>query len=115
MLQKVTLGYFERDEAGRMQSRSREVIVEAASGDDAAARALTEHGPALERLAGYDPGQASGRVAVLGVDTAADDRSQTTDDRSQMTDVREQISGEKEHKKSKIASRATREPRAGRS
>ena len=73
MLQKVTLGYFERDEAGRMQSRSREVIVEAASGDDAAARALTEHGPALERLAGYDPGQASGRVAVLGVDTAAAD------------------------------------------
>jgi hypothetical protein len=73
MLQKVTLGYFERDEAGRMQSRSREVIVEAASGDDAAAKALAEHGSALERLAGYDPGQATGRVAVLGVDTPAAD------------------------------------------
>ena len=71
MLQKVTLGYFERDEAGRMQSRSREVVVEAASGDDAAAKALAEHGPGLERRAGYDPGQASGRVAVLSVDTPA--------------------------------------------
>ena len=69
MRQKVTLGYFERDEAGRMQSRSREVIVEAASGDDAAALALAQYGPELERLAGYDPGQASGRIAVLGVDT----------------------------------------------
>jgi hypothetical protein len=47
MRQKVTLGYFERDEAGRMQSRSREVVVEAASGDDAAAKALAEHGSAL--------------------------------------------------------------------
>jgi hypothetical protein len=73
MLQKVTLGYFERDEAGRMQSRSREVVVEAASGDDAAAKALAEHGPGLERLAGYDPGQATGRVAVLGVDTPSGD------------------------------------------
>jgi hypothetical protein len=74
MRQKVTLGYFERDEAGRMLSRSRAVIVEAPSGDEAAALALAEHGPELERLAGYDPGQASGRVAVLGVDTpAADD------------------------------------------
>ena len=71
MLQKVTLGYFERDEAGRMLSRSREVVVEAASGDDAAAKALAEHGPALQQLAGYDPGQTSGRVAVLGVDMAA--------------------------------------------
>jgi hypothetical protein len=69
MLQKVTLGYFERDEAGRMLSRSREVVVEAASGDDAAAKALAEHGPGLERFAGYDPGQTTGRVAVLGVDT----------------------------------------------
>ena len=69
MRQKVTLGYFERDEAGRMLSRSRAVIVEAPSGDEAAALALAEHGPELERLAGYDPGQASGRVAVLGVDT----------------------------------------------
>ena len=74
MLQKVTLGYFERDEAGRMQSRSREVVVEAASGDDAAAKALAQHGPGLERLAGYDPGQATGRVAVLGVDTPSRDR-----------------------------------------
>ncbi|MGH6879760.1 hypothetical protein [Hypericibacter sp.] len=74
MRQKVTLGYFERDEAGRMLSRSRAVIIEAPSGDEAAALALAEHGPELERLAGYDPGQASGRVAVLGVDTpAADD------------------------------------------
>jgi hypothetical protein len=71
MRQKVTLGYFERDEAGRMLSRSRAVIVEAPSGDEAAALALAEHGPELERLAGYDPGQASGRVAVLGVDTPA--------------------------------------------
>jgi hypothetical protein len=69
MLQKVTLGYFERDEAGRMLSRSRAVVVEAASGDDAAAKALAEHGPKLARLSGYDPGQAAGRVAVLGVDT----------------------------------------------
>lgn len=68
MRQKVTLGYFERDEAGRMLSRSRAVIVEAPSGDEAAALALAEHGAELERLAGYDPGQASGRVTVLGVD-----------------------------------------------
>lgn len=73
MLQKVTLGYFERDEAGRMLSRSRAVVVEAPSGDEAAALALAEHGPELERLAGYDPGQVSARVAVLGVDTAAAD------------------------------------------
>jgi len=73
MRQKVTLGYFERDEAGRMLSRSREVVVEATSGDDAAAKALAEHGQALERLAGYDPGQTSGRVAVLGVDTVTAD------------------------------------------
>jgi hypothetical protein len=73
MRQKVTLGYFERDEAGRMLSRSRAVIVEAASGDEAAAQALAAHGAELERLAGYDPGQTSGRVAVLGVDTVTDD------------------------------------------
>jgi hypothetical protein len=73
MRQKVTLGYFERDEAGRMLSRSREVIVEAGSGDEAAAQALAEHGAELERLAGYDPGQTSSRVAVLGVDTATGD------------------------------------------
>lgn len=73
MRQKVTLGYFERDEAGRMQSRSRAVIVEAASGDDAAAKALAEHGPELEQLSGYDPEQATGRVAVLGVDTPSSD------------------------------------------
>ena len=73
MRQKVTLGYFERDEAGRMLSRSRAVIVEAASGDEAAALALAEHGPELERLAGYDPGLAGGRVAVLGVDMPAAD------------------------------------------
>ena len=80
MRQKVTLGYFERDEAGRMLSRSRAVIVEAPSGDEAAALALAEHGPELERLAGYDPGQASGRVAVLGVDTPAADSGPSTQD-----------------------------------
>jgi hypothetical protein len=69
MRQRVTLGYFERDEAGRMFSRGREVIVEAASGDEAAAQALAEHGAELERLAGYEAGQNSARVAVLGVDT----------------------------------------------
>ena len=80
MRQKVTLGYFERDEAGRMLSRSRAVIVEAPSGDEAAALALAEHGPALERLAGYDPGQASGRVAVLGVDVPAADDGLSSDE-----------------------------------
>jgi hypothetical protein len=73
MRQKVTLGYFKRDEAGRMMPRSRGVIVEAASGDEAAARALAEHGAGLERLAGYDAGQNSARVAVLGVDAVGDD------------------------------------------
>ncbi|QEX23801.1 hypothetical protein FRZ61_37400 [Hypericibacter adhaerens] len=70
MRQQVTLGYFERDEAGRMRACSRAVIVEAESGDEAAAKALAAHGAELERLSGYDPGQATGRVAVLGVDTA---------------------------------------------
>jgi hypothetical protein len=68
MRQQVTLGYFERDEAGRMRACSRAVIVEAESGDEAAAKALAAHGAELERLSGYDPGQATGRVAVLGVD-----------------------------------------------
>jgi hypothetical protein len=80
MLQKVTLGYFERDVAGRRLSRSRAVIVEAPSGDEAAALALAEHGPELERLAGYDPGQVSARVAVLGVDTAAADVAHSSQD-----------------------------------
>jgi hypothetical protein len=77
MRQKVTLGYFERDEAGRMLPRSREVIVEAASGDEAAILALTEHGAELERFAGYEAGQNSARVAVLGVDAVSGDAEVT--------------------------------------
>jgi hypothetical protein len=77
MRQKVTLGYFERDEAGRMLPRSREVIVEAASGDEAATLALAEHGTELERLAGYEAGQNSARVAVLGVDAVSGDAEVT--------------------------------------
>lgn len=65
MLHKVNIGHFVIDEIGRKRPAFTEVIVEADSGDEAALRAIAEHG---EKLANPPGSSFPMKVGVCGID-----------------------------------------------
>ena len=65
MLHKVNIGHFIIDEIGRKRPAFTEVIVEADSGDEAALRAIAEHG---DKLANPPGSSFPMKVGVCGID-----------------------------------------------
>lgn len=65
MLHKVNIGHFVIDEIGRKRPAFTEVIVEADSGDEAAVKAIAEHG---EKLANPPGSSFPMKVGVCGID-----------------------------------------------
>lgn len=72
MRQRVTMGYFVLDTTGIRRPMREDVIVEADTGDAAAAAALAQHGARLASLAGLGPDGMS-RIGIIGIEPAGNE------------------------------------------